>query len=31
MIKFFNEERDIWAFDDIYLEKIFKREEYRDI
>lgn len=31
MIKFFNEEKDIWAFDDIYLEKIFKREEYRDI
>ena len=31
MIKFFNEERDIWAFDDIYLEKIFNREDYVDI
>jgi hypothetical protein len=31
MIKFFNEEIDIWAFDDIYLEKIFNREDYVDI
>ena len=31
MIKFFNEEKDIWALDDIYLETIFNREDYADI
>ena len=31
MIKFFDEEKNIWAQDDLYLDRILNREEYRNI